>query len=107
MGLLFWKSNKKIDAFGNALADDLFSYVQPDAARRYLEGEIAQKKKQHKLEQKFSGIVYQIKQFGTDNSLGVYGKARLQKAFSDRLLELGYDAAVTKKLVERILLRVA
>lgn len=107
MGLLFWKNNKKIDAFGNALADDLFSHVQPDAARRYFEGEIAQKKKQQKLDQKFSGIVYQIKQFGSENALGVYGKARLQKAFSDRLLELGYDAAVTRQLVERILLRVA
>ncbi len=39
------------------------------------------------------------------NSLGVYGKARLQKEFSDRLIELGYDGEVTRILVETILFR--
>jgi len=32
-----------------------------------------------------------MQQFSAANSLGIYGKARLQKQFSDSLLELGYD----------------
>ena len=46
-----------------------------------------------------------MQQFSAANSLGIYGKARLQKQFSDRLLELGYDVAVTNKIVETILLQ--
>ena len=46
-----------------------------------------------------------MQQFIAANSLGIYGKAKLQKDFSDRLLVLGYDADVTHKLVEAILLQ--
>ena len=106
MGLFFWKDNKKIDAFANAVAEDLYSHIQPEIAEQHFQG-FAQKnkKKQRKVEQIFFGISGQMQKFGAANSLGIYGKARLQKQFSDRLLELGYDVAVTNKIVETILLR--
>ena len=107
MGLLFWKDNRKIDTFAKAVADELFSYVQPDVARQHFQG-VAQKskKKQFKVDQRLTGLVGDMQQFSESHSLGIYGKARLQKQFSDRLLELGYDVAVTNKLVETILLRI-
>lgn len=106
MGLFFWKDNKKIDAFADAVAEDLYSNIQPETAEQHFQG-IAQKnkKKQRKIDQRLVGIIGQMQQFGAANSLGIYGKARLQKQFSDRLLELGYDVAVTNKIVETILLR--
>ena len=108
MGLLFWKDNRKIDAFAKAVADDLFSHIQPDVALQHYEGVTdANRKKQQKVEQWLIGVVNQMQRFAETNSLGVYGKARLQKRFSDRLLELGYDVNVTNKLVETILLRVS
>ena len=89
MNLFFWKDNRKIDMFAHAMAEDLYSYVQPDVARQFFRGASpANKKKQRKIEQKFSAIFGQMQQFSSTNSLGVYGKARLQKKFSDRLLEL-------------------
>ena len=108
MGLLFWKDNRKIDAFAKAVADDLFSHVQPDVALKHYEGvSDANRKRQQKVELRLTGVVNQIQRFCETNALGVYGKARLQKQFSDRLLELGYDVNVTNKLVETILLRVS
>lgn len=106
VSILFWKDNKKIDAFAVAVAEELYSHVLPEIAEQHFLG-VAQKnkKKQHKTEQRLNGLVDQMRQFNAANSLGIYGKARLQQRFSDRLLELGYDAAVTHKLVETILLR--
>lgn len=106
MGLFFWKDNKKIDTFASAIADDLFSHIQPEVALQYFRG-VSQKnkKKDRKIEQKVAGVVAQIKQFREANSLGIYGKARLHKKFTERLHELGYDIAVTNKLDEIILLR--
>lgn len=106
MGILFWKDNKKIDVFATALAEDLFSNVQPDVAQQHFLGSGQKnKKKQRKTELKLSALISQMQQFSATNSLGIYGKARLQKTFSDRLLELGYDVAVTNKLAETILTR--
>lgn len=106
MGLFFRKNDRRIDAFANALANDLYSFVRPELARDHFQGTLRDsKKKQHKVQQRFSGMIYEMKKFSDANSLGIYGKARLQKQFSDRLLELGYDAAVTRQLVETILLR--
>jgi len=108
MGLFFWKDNKKIDTFAVAVADDLFSFIQPDVARDLFEGTAqSKKKKQRKVEQHLTGMVNQMQRFSQANSLGIYGKARLQQKFSDRLLELGYDVDVTKNLVETILFRVS
>ena len=106
MGLFFWKDNKKIDAFAFALAEDLFSQVQPDVAAKHFTGpRLDNKKKKRKIEERFQALMGQMREFNLTNSLGVYGKARLQKTFSDRLLELGYDDAVTHKLVETIVFR--
>jgi len=105
MRLLFWKNNKAIDAFAQAVADDLFSYVQPDIARQHVTGRgDMPKKKKAKIEQKFTDIRLQIKRFADDNSLGIYGKARLQKQFNDRLQELGYHVDVVNKIAESFLL---
>ena len=105
MGLLFWKNNKAIDAFAQAVADDLFSYVQPDIARQHVtgRGDISKKKKA-KIEQKFTDIRLQIKRFAESQSLGIYGKARLQKQFNDRLEQLGYHVDVINKITESFLL---
>lgn len=106
MGLFFWKDNKQIDAFAQAVADDLFSYVRPDMARQYVFGTGKIPKKQKiRTEQKFNDIFLQIKRFSEANSLGIYGKARLQKKFNGRLEELGYHIDVVNKLAENMLLR--
>jgi len=106
MGLFFWKNNDKIDRFAAALAEDLFSHVQPQVAKEHFTGTTQDnKKKQRKIEQRFHALIGQMHEFCSTNSLGIYGKARLQKTFSDRLLELGYDDAVTHNLVETIVLR--
>ena len=108
MGLFFWKDNRKIDAFAKSVADDLFSFIQPDVADGFFTGTAEKnKKKQRKIQQRLSIVINQMQQFSQSNGLGIYGKARLQKQFSDRLLELGYAVAVTNKLVETILFRVS
>lgn len=109
MGLLFWKDNRKIDAFAQAIADDLFSYVQPDVARQHVFGgnEQRSKKQVAKTDQKFTDIVRQIERFADSNSLGVYGKARLLKKFNERLEELGYSTDVVNKITESFLFRSA
>lgn len=105
MGLFFWKDNRKIDSFAQAVADDLFSYVQPDIAIQHVlgRGEVSKKKKA-KIDQKFTDIRLQIKRFSEANSLGVYGKARLMKQFNDRLEELGYEVEVVNKITENFLI---
>lgn len=105
MGLLFWKNNKAIDAFAKAVAEDLFSHVQADVAKRHVLGTTTKpKKKERKVEQKFADVVRQMQRFSEANSLGVYGKARLQIKFNERLSELGYEPAVVDKLAETMLL---
>ncbi|MDJ0906418.1 MAG: hypothetical protein QNI96_10395 [Woeseiaceae bacterium] len=105
MGLFFWKNNRKIDNFAQAVADDLFSYVQPDVAHQHVlgRGDVSRKKKA-KIDQKFTDIRLQIKRFSETNSLGVYGKARLMKQFNDRLEELGYDVEIVNKITENFLI---
>jgi len=106
VNLFFWKNNKKIDAFADALADEMYSFIQPDVAKDLFQNAAQKnKKKQRKTEQNLLGIINQMQKFSEANSLGVYGKARLQKEFSDRLIELGYDGEVTRVLVETILFR--
>lgn len=106
MGLFFWKNNRKIDAFAQALADDLFSYVQPDVARQHvLGGSDIPKKKKARIKQKFTDIVRQMERFSDSSSLGVYGQARLHKQFGERLEELGYPPEIVHKITENFLLR--
>ncbi len=106
MGLFFWKENKEIDSVAKAVADDLFSYVRPEVARHHVFATGKLKKKQApKIAQKFTDAFLQLQRFGQAKSLGVYGKARLQKTFNDRLEELGYDTDVVTKLAETMLLQ--
>lgn len=105
MGLFFWKNNRKIDAFARAVADDLFSYVGPDVARQHLlGGSDVSKKKASKISQKFTDIELQMKRFGESNELGIYGTARLQKKFNERLERLGYDVELINRITEKFLL---
>jgi hypothetical protein len=79
MGLFFWKDNGKINLFAAALAEDLFSHVQPEVARQHFIGSpLDNKKKQRKIEQRFHALIGQMQEFCSTNSLGIYGKARLQ-----------------------------
>lgn len=106
MGLAIWKNNRRIDAFAQAVADDLFSHVQPEMAHAHIFGGGKLSKKQKiKVEQKFNDIFLQVKRFGESQSLGIYGKARLQKKFNDRLEELGYDTGLVNKIAEIFLVR--
>jgi hypothetical protein len=106
MGLFFWKDNNKIDSFALAVADELFSHVQPDNAREFFGGKPRLKKKQLlKIERKFNNTILQVQRFLDSNSLGIYGKARLQKQFNSRLAELGYEIEVVNRISELMLLR--
>lgn len=101
MALFFWKKTKQIDAFAHAVAEDLYSYVQPDVAKAYFKGGADKpKKRQDKVERKLAAVIAEFRRFSEAQSLGIYGKARLEQQFSARLQELGYDAAVTSRLVE-------
>ena len=105
MKLFFWRDNKKIDAFASYVADDFYSNVHPDVAREYLNGMSKdQKKTQRKVEQKINEVIGALNQFSREQSLGVYGKARLQRAFNNRLNELGYESDITQRIAEMILL---
>ena len=106
MGLLFWKNNKKIDLFAQSIADDLFSHIRPDIARQYYLGKGKIPKKQlRRVEQKVNDTLLQAQRYGADNSLGIYGSARLQKQFNDRLGELGYEIEVIREISRAMLLQ--
>ena len=104
MGIFARKTNRKIDAHALAYADDLFSYVQPDIAREhFLGGGKLSKKKAAKVKQKFIDIEQQMKRFAESNELGIYGRARLQKKFNERLEALGYDIELINTITEKLL----
>ena len=106
MNLFFWKKNSKIEPFAMYISDDFYSHVHPDVAKEFVQGMTKDNKKtQRKVEQKLNAVIGAMDQFTKEESLGVYGKARLQKTFNDRLVELGYEGGVTRKLVEMILFK--
>lgn len=107
MGLFFWrKNNDKIDAFARSAAEELYSYVSPEEAARYFSGQSEKKKKkQRNIDKRINAIIIQVHNFSEENSLGIYGKARLQQQFSERLIELGYDSGTSRELVRIILLQ--
>jgi len=109
MGLFFWKNNRTIDEFAQGVADDLFSFVTPELAEQHVGGKTGKwpKKQQVRVEQKFADVVVQFQRFTKANSLGIYGKARLQQAFNERLGELGYPADVVTRISESLLLRIS
>lgn len=105
MGLFFWKDNRKIDRFAQAIAVELFSQVPPDSARQYFGGSRKLEKKQlRKIERKLNDTLMQAQRFSASNSLGILGKARLQKQFNSRLAELGYEHEVIHRLSRSMLL---
>ena len=105
MGLFFWKDNKAIDAFAKTAAEELFSHVRPDVAKRHVLGAAGKNKKQdRRVERRFVDTTQQLRRFAEAQSLGIYGKARLQMKFNERLNELGYDADVVDRLAESMLL---
>jgi len=104
MGLFFWRNTKEINAFARAVADDLYSHVQPDAAKAFLQSESKKIKQHYQVERKVAGVIADFRRFTQAKSLGIYGKARLHQEFNERLCELGYEPSVTKRLVEIMLL---
>ena len=106
MGFRFLRDNKEIDTVARAIADDLYSNVLPDVATARLSGKSdLSKKKASRVDQKMTDVVLQIKRFSEAKGLGIYGKARLQQKFNERLEELGYKDSTVRKLSELILLR--
>jgi hypothetical protein len=107
MNLLFWKNNNRIDVFASALADELYSLIQPQLAKDYFDTP-ANDKKARKTNKKIGGklqdIIKQVDQFRITHSLGIYGKARLHMKFTERLEELGYDANIAKRINELVML---
>ena len=92
------------------LADNFFSQLQPQAAIDYFRDTQQKKdkkanKKNTKTKNLLNQTTDQIIAFRKDNSLGVYGKARLQLTFMNRLNELGYPEDITRQINEIILLR--
>ena len=105
MQILFWKKNRLIDNFANTLANDLFSSLQPDAALEFASNSKKKNKKADaKIARKLDDLILRVKQFRNEHSIGVYGKARLHLKFANRLVELGYQEHVAKKINEMILL---
>jgi hypothetical protein len=106
MNLFFWKQNQVIDVFANNIANDLFSVVQPQSISEFFltsSKDTQARKSRKNIETRIYNVIKQIKQFRITNSLGTYGKARLQLKFNERLKELGYDPEVVGKLNELIL----
>lgn len=111
MSLLFWKSNKNIDEFANALATEFYSNVgaqyvsglEPDLGARHT---LKQQKKAGKtLENEIKKLIENISRFKLVNKLGVYGKARLHMKFRYRLIELGIEESIVDALNEEIMLK--
>ena len=107
MNLFFWKKNNAIDIFATELANELFSAIQPSAAKKLFD-DTADKNEIKKIEKKMGkelqSIIKTVQQFKVVNSLGVYGKARLHLTFKVRLEELGYDKHIVNKLNEIVML---
>ena len=106
MQIFFWKKNKQIDEFANAIANDLYSTIPPDVALDFMnESDSKSKKVNTKVARKLDDIVLRIKQFRAENSIGVYGKARLHLKFAEQLEELGYEKKVAGLFNEKIMIR--
>ena len=98
MQIFFWKKNKQIDEFANAIANDLYSTIPPDVALDFMnESDSKSKKVNTKVARKLDDIVLRIK--------GVYGKARLHLKFAEQLEELGYEKKVAGLFNEKIMIR--
>jgi hypothetical protein len=115
MQLFFWKKNRAVDQFAQALADDLFSYLQPDVVSAYFadaatsggaqSGKAVGKQQKHDLERRIKDAVLKVQQFKMEQSLGIYRKARLHLVFTERLKELGFSEDIAQQINKTILLQ--
>jgi len=107
MSLFFWTKNKQIDVFASTLANEFYSLVQPQVAKDYFDTSSDDKdarKARKIMGGRLQEVIREVDQFRTNNSLGVYGKARLHMKFAERLKELGYDANTVTKINELVML---
>ncbi len=121
MKLFFWKDNYRIDNFAKQLADDFCSQVQPDIARAWFSGsEVAEvapaaknkqsnksgrAKKQTVIERCVNEVALKLAQFKAQETLGIYGKARVHMSFMERLKELGFSEETVQQLNRTLLLK--
>lgn len=116
MNLLFWKKNKLIDQFATRIADELYSRIPPASAEKLLSGNGPNKAKRVSKKEKkslsgsvsvLSGVIESVREFLNEHKLGIYGKARLQMQFMERLKDLGYSEETINSLNEMILVETA
>ena len=108
MGIFFWKKNELIDKVAVVLADEFYSQVQPRLVINYFQGvkqDNKARKKNQGLELMLKKTADQIISFRKENSLGIYGKARLHLKFTNRLNELGYPEDIAQQINEILLIR--
>ncbi|HSC75052.1 MAG TPA: hypothetical protein VLB90_02305 [Pseudomonadales bacterium] len=111
MEMFFWKKNRLVDQFAKTLADDLFSYLQPAVVEGYFAkaaGKAAGKLPAAQiadLERRIKDVVLKVQHFKTQQSLGIYRKARLHLIFTERLKELGFSEPVAQEINKIILLQ--
>lgn len=114
MTIFPWKKNKHIDDFAILLADEFYSRILPDLANEYFNiNDSRVDKKQlkarkddiKKVNQAMVAALSEVMTFRKSQKLGVYGKARLQLKFMERLIELGYHQEIARKLNDEILLK--
>lgn len=108
MGLFFWKKNKEIDGFASDLANELYSEIQLPVLSDYFNPTSKDKKAaklRNKADGKLLGLAKKIQNFRSENSIGVYGKARLHMKFKERLKELGYDDDIITQVNEYLMLK--
>lgn len=108
MNILFWRKNALIDKMAVILADEFYSQVQPQVASSYFsaaEHNNKERKKFKGLENMINKTASQIIVFRKENSIGIYGKARLHMKFVERLKELGYAEHIVRQINEILLLR--
>jgi hypothetical protein len=116
MKLFFWENNRAVDEFAKALADDMFSRIQPSTVSDYF-AEVSgvpllhkltpqkQKLQKKEVEDKIKEAVLKVQQFKSTQSIGIYRKARLHLVFTERLKELGFDADIAQEINRTILLQ--
>lgn len=120
MKLFFWQKDQSVKAFAHALANDLTSRLDAETLSEYLatvntpeakSGKAAaastKKTARHSqdIQRRLTEVILQVRQFKSDQRLGVYGKARLHQAFEGRLTELGYPPALAHEVNRLILLQ--
>lgn len=114
MTILPWKKSKYIDDFATLLADEFYSQILPDIANEYFNIDNsnvdkkqlkAMKNNVKKVDIAVAMALSEVIKFRKSHKLGIYGKARLQMKFMERLIELGYHQEIARKLNDEILLK--